>query len=63
VVAVVVASVVGVVWGCAFVVTGAQSRETSCSSLSAACLKLLRTVPFTEPGRFATRDLSAIASD
>lgn len=61
VVAVVV--VVGVVAGCVFVATGAQSLKTSTSSLLAAWVRLLRTVPLTEPGRFATRDLSATASD
>src|SRR5581483_4608333 len=63
VVVVVVVVVVGVVWGCAVVETGAQSFETSVSSLLAACVRLLRTVPLTEPGRFSTRAFSATASD
>lgn len=63
VVMVVVVVVVGVVWGCVFVETGAQSLETSASSLLAACVRLLRTVPLTELGRFSTRDFSATVSD
>jgi hypothetical protein len=59
----VVVVVVGVVWGWAVVVTGAQPFATSRSSLLAACVRLLRTVPLTELGRSATRDFSAIASD
>ncbi|MGN6168757.1 MAG: hypothetical protein ACTHQQ_11390 [Solirubrobacteraceae bacterium] len=62
-VVVVVVVVVGVVSGCTVVVTGAQSLETSTPSLLAASVRLLRTVPLTELGRFATRDLSTIASD
>jgi hypothetical protein len=58
-----VVAVVGVVVVCVFVAAGAQSFETSCSSLLAACVRLLRTVASTELGRFATLDLSTMASD